>query len=57
MKNEIKYAFYLLGLGMTLIAYAHATFATKHQVDSNSDYLKRIDDRVYKIMQHHKIHD
>jgi bacteriorhodopsin len=42
VKDEIKYALYLLGLGVTLVAYAHATFATKSTVE-------KMDDRVYEI--------
>ena len=32
MKTEIKHALYLIGLGMALVAYAHANFATKQMV-------------------------
>jgi bacteriorhodopsin len=42
MKNEIKYALYLMGLGFCLIAYAHSQFATKSTVE-------KMDDRVYEI--------
>jgi len=42
MKNEIKYALYMLGLGMTLVAYAHSQFATKSTVEV-------MDQRIYDI--------
>lgn len=32
MKNEIKYAVYLIVLGASLVAYAHSNFATKDDV-------------------------
>jgi hypothetical protein len=42
MRNEIKYAIYCIGLGMTLIAYAHSQFATKSTVEL-------MDQRIYDI--------
>jgi len=42
MKNELKYALYMLGLGMTLVAYAHSQFATKSTVEV-------MDQRIYDI--------
>lgn len=42
MKNELKYAFYMIGLGMALVAYAHATFATKDVVTTIHDDIKVI---------------
>lgn len=42
MKNEIKWALYCVGLGMTLIAYAHSQFATKSTVEV-------MDQRIYDI--------
>lgn len=46
MKDEIKWALYLIGIGLTigftLIVYAHATFATKSTVET-------MDQRIYDI--------
>lgn len=46
MKDEIKWALYLIGIGLTaglsLIVYAHSTFATKTTVE-------KMDERVYEI--------
>lgn len=42
MKNEIKYAVYMIALGMSLVVYAHATFATKSTVEV-------MDARIYEI--------
>jgi hypothetical protein len=36
MKEEIKYALYILTLGAGLVVYAHATFATKDLVKSEN---------------------
>lgn len=49
MKTEIKYALYLIGLGMSLLMYAHAEFSTKKEVDSLKTVVDRIDQRVYDI--------
>lgn len=49
MKNEIKYAIYMLGLGATLLAYAHANFATKSVVEANTDRIIEMDKRIYDI--------
>ncbi len=53
MKNEIKWVIYLIALGMSLVAYAHSTFATKSIIELIYDKLKVIDARVYDI--HNKI--
>jgi bacteriorhodopsin len=42
VRNEIKYAFYAIGLGMALTAYAHSQFATK-------DTVEKMDARIYEI--------
>lgn len=42
MKNEIKYAIYLMGLGLSLVAYAHSQFATRTTVEE-------MDRRIYEI--------
>lgn len=42
MKDEIKYALLILGLGMSLVVYAHNTFATKTVVET-------MDARIYEI--------
>jgi len=49
MRNEIKYVLYLVGLGASLVAYAHVTFATKSEVENIRDILRTIDQRVYDI--------
>jgi bacteriorhodopsin len=43
-KEDLKWAFYLIALGASLVAYAHATFATKSTVE-------RMDERIYEIWQ------
>lgn len=50
MKNEIKYAIYMVGLGMTLVIYAHSEFSTKREVESLKLVIDRIDGRVYDIL-------
>jgi hypothetical protein len=46
MNNEVKYALYLIGLGMSMgfavIVYAHASFASKTTVE-------KMDERIYEI--------
>lgn len=42
MKDEIKYAIAMIGLGVSIIAYAHANFASKTTVDE-------MDKRIYEI--------
>lgn len=42
MKNEIKYAVSMIGLGFVLLAYAHANFASKTTVE-------KMDARIYEI--------
>lgn len=42
MRDEVKYAFYLIALGAGLVAYAHANFASKSTVE-------RMDERIYEI--------
>lgn len=52
MRQEIKWGIYLVSLGMSLVAYAHMTFATKGITELLYERLKVIDERVYEI---HKI--
>ena len=49
MKNEIKYVLYLIGLGMSLVMYAHTEFSTKREVEGLRSVIDRIDQRVYDI--------
>jgi len=49
MKEQIKWAIYLIAVGFSLLAYAHLTFATKDGVLSNTQTLMRIDQRVWEI--------
>jgi len=60
IKNEIKYALYILTLGISLTVYAHQNFATKTEVRETRDIIKTevkdlkrtlriIDKRIYEI--------
>lgn len=49
MKNEIKYAIYMIGIGMSLVLYAHTEFSTKREVETLKSIIERIDQRVYDI--------
>lgn len=49
MKNEIKYALYLVGLGVSLIAYAHATFSTKETTKTIKDDATAIREDIREI--------
>ena len=56
MRDDIKTIFFLLGVGCTLIAYAHATFSTKESVKTVKEsvidiksVLRVIDQRVFDI--------
>ena len=42
MKDEIKYAIYMIVLGASLVVYAHANFASKSTVE-------KMDERIYEI--------
>ena len=46
MREEIKYFVYALGLGMTLIAYGHTTFATKEVAHIILDRLVSIESKI-----------
>ena len=54
MRNEVRWTIYLMGLGMSLVAYAHYTFATKSLVERMFNKIDRIDDRVLKIYERGK---
>jgi bacteriorhodopsin len=49
MRSEIKWVLYLVGLGMSLVAYAHFTFATKPEVKEVKNTIERMDNRIYEI--------
>ena len=49
MRSEIKYAIYLIGLGLSLIAYAHSQFATKQEINDVKVQVKTMDERIYEI--------
>lgn len=49
MRQEIRQILYFIGLGASLVIYAHATFSTKYEVRTIRDILKTIDNRVYDI--------
>jgi hypothetical protein len=55
MRQELKYVLYLVGLGASLIAYAHSTFATKDSIKTIAERVKTIDDRVYDIHRYYKL--
>ena len=42
MRDEIRYAVYMIALGASLVVYAHANFASKSTVE-------KMDDRIYDI--------
>ena len=42
MKEQIKYAIYLICLGASLVVYAHATFATKDRVKTLHEDVREI---------------
>jgi polyhydroxyalkanoate synthesis regulator phasin len=42
VRDELKYAVSLIGLGISLIAYAHSNFANKEQVDKNTHRLTEV---------------
>lgn len=49
MKAEIKWAIYLIGLGMALVTYAHVQFATKSEVKEVKDSVSKMDARIYDM--------
>lgn len=58
MNQEIRYTLYLLGLGMALVAYAHANFTTVSitdrifvSIERIYQKLEKIDQRLYEIKQ------
>lgn len=53
MKKEIQYVLTLVGLGASLVAYAHVTFATKSEVEVLHTIIEKIDQRVYDIHKYH----
>ena len=46
--KDIKYALYLLALGMALVAYAHANFATKGEIREGKEAQLRENDTIIK---------
>jgi hypothetical protein len=51
MKNEIKYFIYILSLGISLVAYAHATFTTKDDSKSIHEDIRIIQADVKQILR------
>lgn len=49
MRDEIKYAIYMLALGASLVVYAHANFSTKEETSSVKSTVEKMDERVYEI--------
>jgi len=49
MKKEIQFALWLVGLGASIIVYAHAVFPTKYTVDNMSAQMTIMDKRIYDI--------
>ena len=48
MIKEVKHTLYLLGLGMALVAYAHANFATKGEIREGKEAQLRENDAIIK---------
>jgi bacteriorhodopsin len=48
-RSEIKWAIYLIGLGMGLVMYAHAQFATKAEVKDIKTSVGKMEDRIYDL--------
>jgi bacteriorhodopsin len=42
MKDQIKYAIYLICLGASLVAYAHTMFTTKERVNTLHEDVREI---------------
>lgn len=51
MKREIEFFIWSVGLGIMLIAYAHATFSTKETVVDIHDDIKIIQADVKEILK------
>jgi hypothetical protein len=49
--KDAKQIFYWIGLGMSLIIYAHATFATKDEVRTIHDDVKIIQSDVKELLK------
>ena len=47
--NMIAFTLTTLALGAGLVAYAHASFTTKLELESLRAIVERIDNRVYKM--------
>lgn len=50
MNNSTKTAIYLIGLGMSLVAFAFGTFATKEKVRNMHDDIRIIQADVKKLI-------
>jgi bacteriorhodopsin len=48
-RSEIKWAIYLVGLGMALVVYAHAQFATKDEVKEVKVSVRTMEGRIYDL--------
>ena len=49
IRDLITFVLFSIGLGATLVVYAHSTFATKTTVEKMHDAIIRIDRRVYDL--------
>ena len=49
MRKEIQYFITILGLGASLIVYAHSSFASKDTVQAVEKRLILIDKRIYDL--------
>lgn len=51
MKSEVVIGLFIQGIIMAvgLVAYAHANFSTKHEMESLREVINRIDERVYAL--------
>ena len=63
MSKEIKYAIFLIGVGLAMLAYLHATFFTRAEAKAARDNhlilqeqvlktLKTLEKRIYDIHRH-----
>lgn len=53
MRKEIVFVLSLIGMGASLVVYAHSTFTTKETTKNIHDIVKTIDQRVYNIHKYH----
>jgi hypothetical protein len=52
MRDELKFVLYCVALGMTLIAYAHANFASKDILILIFSKLQTIESKILSLEEH-----